>query len=567
MSLPLAPSTSNGSSDLNLSSGTVEKISHTIDGAGDNVQAAELTKADLEKKMNSLSKATSWNSNVQVVPGVLPGECDHDEGSNTVRRADDHGQDVGNEQSCLPGVIGQALSRTSTKSSWNPGPPPDGGMKAWTAVAAGHLIVLNTWGYINSFGIFQTYYTTTLDLPPSTISWIGSIQVFLLFFIGTFTGRLTDAGYFRATFLLGSAFQVVGIFMTSICTEYWQVLLAQGLCMGIGNGFLFCPALATISTYFSGRRGLAIGITACGSSTGGLIFPAMARQLLPTVGLGWTIRAIGFVQLVGLVLANFGLRRRVPPRRAGALVEWAAFRELEYALFAAGTFTVSVMLVFLRDASVGGGECTRLSLRACVFNPVILGARSSPDMQILQCFLGVYFAFYYLTSFSRDIIGLSYTDSLDLLLLLNGIGIIGRLVLNHLADRYGAINVFIPTAVIAGICQLAWIAVASPGGLYAWTVFYGIAGGGIQSLFPAGLSSLTTDLRKAGTRMGMVFTINSFATLAGPPIAGAIISRCGGEYYGAQAFAGVVLLIGGGFFMAARLARQRRIGRGWRVKV
>lgn len=151
--------------------------------------------------------------------------------------------------------------------------------------------------------------------------------------------------------------------------------------------------------------------------------------------------------------------------------------------------------------------------------------------------------------------------------MLNGIGIIGRLVPNHLADHYGAINVFIPTALIAGICQLTWIAVTTPAGLYAWTIFYGIAAGGIQSLFPAGLSSLTTDLRKAGTRMGMVFTINSFATLLGPPIDGALISRCGGRYFGAQAFAGVALLVGAGFMAAAKVVRTRRVGGGWKVKV
>ena len=59
-------------------------------------------------------------------------------------------------------------------------------------------------GFINSFGVFQTYYVTALSRPPSDIAWIGSIQVFLLFFIGTFTGRLTDAGYFRQVFLVGS---------------------------------------------------------------------------------------------------------------------------------------------------------------------------------------------------------------------------------------------------------------------------------------------------------------------------------------------------------------------------
>ncbi|KUI56490.1 putative transporter MCH4 [Cytospora mali] len=483
--------TSSGNSDLDQSSETDEKGHQSIDGVGDDDHAGISAAGDLEKQANGLSKATTRDSNTQAVPGVPLMEGGYNEGNEAVTNADGEGQAV--ENNSLPGVVGRILSRTTTKSSWNPGPPPDGGLRAWTAVAAGHLVIMNTWGYINSFGVFQTYYTTTLGLPPSTISWIGSIQVFLLFFIGTFTGRLTDAGYFRATFLLGTTFQMVGIFTTSVCTEYWQLFLAQGVCMGIGNGCLFCPALATVSTYFDKKRGLAIGMTACGSATGGLIFPAMARQLLPTAGFGWTIRAIGFVQLVGLGVANAGLRRRIPPRRTGALVEWAAFEELEYTFYAAGSFT---------------------------------------------CFLGVYFAFYYISSFSRDIIHLSYTDSLNLLLLLNGIGIIGRLVPNHLADRYGAINVFIPTAIIAGICQLTWIAVASPGGLYAWTVFYGIAAGGIH-----------------------------FATLTGPPIAGAIISRCGGKYHGAQAFAGGVLLVGGGFMMAAKLARQRRLGGGWRVKV
>lgn len=185
----------------------------------------------------------------------------------------------------------------------------------------------------------------------------------------------------------------------------------------------------------------------------------------------------------------------------------------------------------------------------------------------LQSFLGVYFAFYYISSFSRDIIGMSYPDSLNLLLLLNGIGIIGRIVPNYFADRVGAINMFIPTAVVAGACVLAWMGVRDAGGLYAWTVFYGVAGGGIQSLFPAGLSSLTTDLRKAGTRMGMVFTINSFATLLGPPIDGALIGLCGGAYYGAQAFAGVALLVGAALMVAAKVVRTRRVGEGWWVKV
>lgn len=174
-------------------------------------------------------------------------------------------------------------------------------------------------------------------------------------------------------------------------------------------------------------------------------------------------------------------------------------------------------------------------------------------------FLGLYFAFYYIVSFSRDIIGMSYTESLNLLLVINGVGIPGRLIPNHLADRFGTFNAFVPTSGIAGICVLSWMAVKNTTGLYVWCAFYGMTAGGIQSLFPAGLSSLTTDVRKAGVRMGMVFTIVSFATLAGPPIAGAIITASGGSYYGAQAFAGASLLLGMVLMAAARSVKLRRL--------
>ncbi|KAK0713696.1 major facilitator superfamily domain-containing protein, partial [Lasiosphaeria miniovina] len=415
----------------------------------------------------------------------------------------------------LSRIISRTLSRKTTRSSWNPAPPPDGGLQAWIAVACTHLVVMNTWGFINSFGVFQAYYVTTLARPPSDISWIGSLQVFLLFFIGTITGRLTDTGYFRHVLFLGCAFQAVGIFSLASMTagSYWQAVLAQGVCMGLGNGFLFCPCVTVMSTYFDKRRSLAIGFAACGSATGGLVFPSMARQLLPAVGFPWTMRAVGFIQVATLAVSFVFLKTRIPPRRAGPIVDWAAFKEMEYTFYALGSFF---------------------------------------------CFLGIFFAFYYVASFSRDVVGLSYTDGLNLLLVLNGAGVAGRLGPNHLADRFGPITVFIPTAAVAGVAVLAWMAVDTTPKLYVWAVFYGAAAGGIQSLFPAGLTSLTTDLRKTGVRMGMVFTIASFGALAGPPVAGAILTAGGGRYVGAQAFAGSMLLVGSGFMVAARVAKARK---------
>jgi MFS family permease len=198
---------------------------------------------------------------------------------------------------------------------------------------------------INSFGVFQSYFVEALRRPPADIAWIGSIQVFLLFFIGVFTGRLTDAGYFKQVFLLGSLLQVLGLFMASLSTQYWQIFLAQGVSAGLGNGCIFCPMLSLVSTYFSKKRNLAIGIAAAGSATGGLIFPAMVQQLLPRIGFGWTMRALGLVELVCLAIVSILSKQRLPPRRAGPIVEWSAFKEAPYALFAVGMFFVSKHLI------------------------------------------------------------------------------------------------------------------------------------------------------------------------------------------------------------------------------
>lgn len=163
---------------------------------------------------------------------------------------------------------------------------------------------------------------------------------------------------------------------------------------------------------------------------------------------------------------------------------------------------------------------------------------------------------------------MDYVDSLNLLLVVNGVGYIGRMTPNLFADRFlGPITLMIPFTLVSGICLLAWMAVTSASGLYVWAVVYGIAAGGVQSLFPAGLTKLTADVQKTGIRMGMICTTNSISTLTGPPIAGAIIKATGSKYENAQAFAGVSLLLGAAFFVAARFAAVRKLGLSWNANI
>ncbi|KAL8790010.1 MAG: hypothetical protein Q9195_006559 [Heterodermia aff. obscurata] len=225
-----------------------------------------------------------------------------------------------------------------------PGPPPDGGTKAWLQVLGGFLLVLNTWGLTNAYGVFQTYYSTELltSSTPSAISWIGSIQAFLLLFVGIICGRALDAGYFYHIAFIGGFLEVFGMMMTSLATKYYQVFLAQGICVGLGCGCLFTPSIAIVSTYFSSKRALATGITASGSSVGGVIYPIIVRRMFQTIGFGWAVRTMAFVMLATISIAIFLLRPRIPPRKSGPLVIWSALKESAYA-----SFVVGLMLAFV----------------------------------------------------------------------------------------------------------------------------------------------------------------------------------------------------------------------------
>lgn len=248
-----------------------------------------------------------------------------------------NGRASGDLRRTASNTLNNVLSRLSTRIRDEPPPPPDGGLQAWTQVACGFLVIFTTWGYVNAFGAFQNYYTGVLPVSASAISWIGSVQIFLSLSLGVLTGRLLDAGFFYPTFIVGATIQVLGVFMMSISTKYWQLMLTQGILTGLGNGIFFTPTLAMITTYFEKRRGIAVGLVTTGNSLGGAIYPVIARQLLPQVGFGWTARVLGFINLACLLVALAFLKPRLPPRKSGPLVDVSALKD---PVFLAFTFAI-----------------------------------------------------------------------------------------------------------------------------------------------------------------------------------------------------------------------------------
>ncbi|EGP87803.1 uncharacterized protein MYCGRDRAFT_99794 [Zymoseptoria tritici IPO323] len=373
------------------------------------------------------------------------------------------------------------------------------------------MLFFNTWGVLNTFGVYQTYYESgeLYTEVSSNISWIGSIQSFMVLLVGAFIGPIYDRGYLRTLLVTGTFLIVFGHMMLSLCTTYWQCLLAQGFTVGIGGGFLYIPSLAILPGYFSTRIGLAIGVAASGSSLGGIIYPIMFYKLIGQVGFPWTVRILGFTALATLLIPILIMKMRCKPAQIRSLIDKTAFTDGPYLLFISGC---------------------------------------------LVGFIGMYTGFFYLSYYGKATGYTSASLSFYLVAIQNSGSVLGRTLPNILSDRIGPQNVIIPGAFGVSIALFCVLAVSNAGGLIAIAVFFGFFSGVFIALPPVIFVALTQDKRKIGTRIGMAYSIIGLGVLAGGPGAGAILgnNEADLEWTGTWLYAGLTPLVGACIFLAVR---------------
>lgn len=395
--------------------------------------------------------------------------------------------------------------------AFDPRQNPDGGLQAWLTVLGGFCILFCSFGWINTIGVFQDYYQThqLAAYSPSTVSWIPSLEIFVMFFLGPWVGQVLDRYGHREVLAVGTFLHIFGLMMTSLSTEYYQFILAQGICSPTGMCMIFNPVMTTVVTWFNKKRSLAFGIVAAGSSMGGVILPIMTQRLITNVGFGWSMRITAFVMLFLLIIANLTLtsRMKAPKKPYDPLA-------------------------FLRP------------LKEAKFNLTVFGA--------FLFFMGLFVPINYIIA-EAQYHGMSIDLAQYLLSVLNAASFFGRIVPGYIADKIGNFNVMIVTCFCTGIIVLAlWIPATGNAAIIVFAVLYGLFSGAFFSQAPAVVAQITTDMRLIGVRTGTFFAIISIAALISNPIAGALIERDNGSYLGLQIFAGVVTIAGACFITAAR---------------
>ncbi|OQE16648.1 hypothetical protein PENSTE_c023G06602 [Penicillium steckii] len=393
----------------------------------------------------------------------------------------------------------------------------DHGSRAWTVVLGAWCCLFCGFGWVNAIGIFQEYYQThqLRSYSSSSIAWILSLDPFVLFAAGLVIGRVFDNYGPKWLLPIGTFLHVFGLMMTSISTEYYQLLLAQGICSPLGASLVFSPALSCVATWFDKRRALAFGIVSSGSSLGGVVFPTMLSRLLPTIGFGWTLRIAAFIILALLIIANLTVRSRIAP----------VPRPVKFSDYTSPFSEIPFVLLML-------ASCCGFFAMFVPINYIVLEAQQD----------GV----------DRDLAGY-------LLTILNAASLPGRILPGYFGDKLGRFNVMIAMCTLSAVVILAlWLpgTLLSPGSVAVYVIFsmlYGFASGAFVGMVPALLSQISPDVTKIGVRQGVLFTCISIASLTGSPIAGAILNNQNGTYWGLQVFAGAMMTAGVLFFVVGRI--------------
>ncbi|KAJ5219626.1 hypothetical protein N7468_008830 [Penicillium chermesinum] len=376
-------------------------------------------------------------------------------------------------------------------------PPPDGGLKAWLVAAGGACIFFCALGFSNSFGVFQEYYIhhQLKGQSDEKVAWIGSLQACLQFMAGIIGGPLFDR-YGSIVIRLAAVCLVFGVMMTSLCKEYWEFMLAQGVLMGIAMGFVQFPAMAALTQYFMKKRGAAMGLTISGSSIGGVVFPlALSKMLNSTdLGYGWSVRIMGFVIIPVLSFAAAVVTPRLPPRKSSFFVP-SAFLDPKFDIL-----TVSVLLILI----------------------------------------GMFSPLFYIPSYAVTT-GMKATLASYLLAILNAASTFGRIIPGFLADKFGKLNMFAIGSLTTGV--------------WSYSLATGFATGTIISGASAAFTLCIKNPQEGGAVLGMGMGVGSLAALIGPPVNGVLANKYGFGPVGW--FSGALCVVGGFLVLSAKITTPK----------
>ena len=134
-------------------------------------------------------------------------------------------------------------------NAYNDDPTWPTGWRPWTALLGCFFLMFNSWGWVNAYGTYASYYTPHLlpGTPITLLSLVGASSSSLVLLLSIVAGRLLDAGYRLRLLVTGTILTSLGTFLLSVVNgqgdygegNYGLIWLTQGFITGVGMACFF----------------------------------------------------------------------------------------------------------------------------------------------------------------------------------------------------------------------------------------------------------------------------------------------------------------------------------------
>ncbi|KYN13877.1 Monocarboxylate transporter 1 [Trachymyrmex cornetzi] len=182
--------------------------------------------------------------------------------------------------------------------------PPNGGY-GWIIVIAGALNALSTIPIVQGFGLIFKESFATLNLTATDTSVIININLAFGMILGLINGPLLKIYGYRKVAMVGSIIYAVGITLTAFANTFTFIMICYGILASIGMAMSLSGFSLATNTYFTTKRGRAIGMGMTIMGVGPIIMPQIASILLSFYGVQGTVLILGaysFHSMIGAML-------------------------------------------------------------------------------------------------------------------------------------------------------------------------------------------------------------------------------------------------------------------------
>ncbi|KAK5101103.1 hypothetical protein LTS08_004709 [Lithohypha guttulata] len=399
--------------------------------------------------------------------------------------------------------------------------PPDGGY-GWVCIFACFLINGATWGICASYGVYLNYYLTQNIFPGSNdidYAFVGGSNFAAALITAPGVNWLLRRLGTHPVMLMGGVTWLLGWIAASFAKTLWQLVLSQGVCIGIGLGLIWQPSTGIISQWFQKRRSMAQGITSAGSGFIGIVYSASTTHMIDNLGLAWSLRITGITSFAMLLIATALIRDRnkvvrptIHPFDVNILKRYQVWMVLGWSVFS---------------------------------------------------LLGYMVLLYSLGNYGKTL-GLNQKQAGIIITMVNlGTGI-GRMFVGVISDRLGRVTVSGTCAALSGVsCFVWWINARDYGSLLSFALVVGMIFGVYWATI-APISAEVVDLKDLPSLLSLVWLVDATPTLFSEAIALELRTGRGNRpYLYPQIYSALCYLVAAGFLLELRrnkwglLAREK----------